>query len=132
MINTEKVRLMTQVTNYEKSGGEKEIKMNRYQQSTYVGLQLLKTFVLTSIVFVFIAVLAASYLVLEVVNKGQTAVIGEVCLEFLVLYAISLGIALLVTWFEQRKRYRTMQKHIQVYDKKLRRLEKYFEEEGKE
>lgn len=51
MLNEEKIRLMTQMAAFEQKKGKKYIQMSKYYRKDYVGYQMVKTFIYSTLAF---------------------------------------------------------------------------------
>lgn len=129
MIDTKKVQLMTRVASYEKSKGNRDIKMFHYRKTSYLALKLLETWISTTLVFVMIDILYGAHLVMDGMSQGWQADYITIGKNTLLLYCLILFLASGICIYCRSKKYDEMQQSIARYDKDLQELQKYFSDE---
>lgn len=122
MVSQNKIRLMAQMSYYKEHVGKKNQNMASYFRSDYIGLQVLKSIISATIVFLIIIALMVYYdfenllkdiYQIDLMSTGRS--ILKVYLMFVVVYSV---ITYLVFWFKYRK----SQRNLKEYYKGLRRL----------
>ena len=131
MLNTERIRLMTRLAAYEQNEGKEDIKMGQYYRKDYVELELIKTFLSSTIAFVII-------LLLRIVNElqmwketlYQMDYIGY-AKDVLLQYIVFVIIYQVIAWVVYSLRYNKGTKRRKLYHTRLKKVQKIYEKEEK-
>lgn len=129
MIDATKVRMMTKLASYESGEGKKELKMHRYSKGTYLSLKQLESFFAMTLAYGLCALLYCSRYYTEIMTKGLAFSYREIFLHILIGYVILIVVNFIVTDRIVRRKYDTMLRHIEEYDKNLFALTTYLEKE---
>lgn len=129
MVKEEKVLRMTKMASYEAKEGKKDKAVAGYFRGDYIGMQLLISFLVITVVFLIVlgiclalnfeAVMSDIYS-MDLVAEGKS--ILKIYLEVALVY---LG----VTWIVYRLRYSRARKHLNVFMEYLNCLEETEEED---
>lgn len=122
MLNQEKVKDMTHMAIYEKGAGEQELYVTSFRKGDYVGLQLIKSFILGTIAAVVILVF---YFLLnaDFVDKLNTIEsIKEFAFGIGSFYIIFIAAYMVLTFIWARRKYKMSKKHTEGYVKNLNRV----------
>ena len=132
MINREKVSVMTCMAAYEAGEGKQDLKICGYFKSDYVGFQLLKTWIYTTIAF---CIMAAVYVLYEMdtmmdslysLQLDELLVLGK---KFVFVYIVVCGIYMVFTYVVSHFVYKKAHRSLVLFDRKLNMIEGSEEEE---
>lgn len=132
MINEEKVRLMTQLSILEESFGKGNFKIASYYRSDYIGIELMKTFLLTTIGY---GIAGGGIFLLY---TQRVSILGVKELEKAIIflgagYICILLIYLLLTYVLASKKYENASRFMEEYHREYTILEKgYLRVDGSE
>ena len=122
MLNEERIILMTRMASYEKGEGKENVKVGNYFRSDYITVQVLKSIICGTLVFV---ILFGLYLVyhyeqlmedlykMDLIAFAQNVVFNFVCV--VVGYAV-------LTYFASSWRYAKAKKSLKCYYHNLKKL----------
>ena len=131
MLNEKRVKHMVRLASYESKYGSEDIKVSTYFKNDYVSLNLIFTFIWTTLAYVaLVAILGLSYMDLLLDNLTMTRIIyigGAVIGIYIVVLVASLIFA---GWFYKKKHLRA-RKHIKVYRGDLEKLDSIYEQEAR-
>ena len=113
MLNEEKIRLMTGIAMFEKKMMKESIPANRYFKSDYVGSHLIRSFIAYSLTVCLCLILWVLYRFDDLIN-----------------YVAGLLAYLVVTWKIYSRRYDEAVGKLKIYQAKLRRLDKKYNQQG--
>ena len=119
MLNEEKIRLMTGIAMFEKKMMKESIPANRYFKSDYVGSHLIRSFIAYSLTVCLCLVLWVLYRFDDLISLGVRLVF---------YYAAGLLAYLVVTWKIYSRRYDEAAGRLKIYQAKLRRLDKKYDQ----
>ena len=120
MLNEEKIRLMTGISMFEKKMMKESIPANRYFKSDYVGSHLIRSFIAYSLTVCLCLLLWVLYRFDDLISLGVRLVF---------YYAAGLLAYLVVTWKVYSRRYDEAAGRLKIYQAKLRRLEKKYDQQ---
>lgn len=127
MINEDKVILMTKLASYEAREGKKYLAVGRYFRSDYISLQLLKSLISGTLVFCIIAGMAVLYdLDAFMKNFYHTEDMIRLVKDMGIVYLISIGVYLLITYIVATYRYNRSRQSLKTYYGNLKKLSKYY------
>ena len=122
MINEDKVAAMTRIAAYEAGEGKQDFKTCGYFKSDYVGFQVLKTWICTTIAFGLILGCYIIYemdsLMAEMYQLNVDSIVGIVK-KFLVVYLIVCCIYMMIAWITSRYSYIRSHKALVRFDRRL-------------
>lgn len=129
MLNEDRIRVMTRLAAFEKKH-EKEIEIaSTYYKGDYISYRVIWTGIMTTIAFMlglglYFAINFEYYMAnmhkMNLVSKGQVVII---------LYIVCMAVMLSISFFVYRTRYRHAQKCVDEYIKRLRELERNYNNE---
>ena len=120
MLNEEKIRLMTGISMFEKKMMKESIPANRYFKSDYVGSHLIRSFIAYSLTVCLCLMLWVLYRFDDLISLGGRLVF---------YYAAGLLAYLVVNWKVYSRRYDEAAGRLKIYQAKLRRLEKKYDQQ---
>lgn len=131
MLNEKRVKHMVKLASYESKYGTEDIKVSTYFKNDYISLNLIFTFIWTTISYVLmVAILGLAYMDLLLDNLTLMRIVyigGAVVGIYIVVLIASLVFA---GWF-YKKRHLRARKHIKVYRGNLEKLESIYEQEAR-
>ena len=126
MLDTEKIKLMTELAHYEGEQGKEDLKISRHYRSDYIGIGLLQNAILITIGYILLWVMIVAYnldFLLDNLHKiNYSFVIFEVGLGYVTLLAVYSVITYIIKFL----RYRKAKKSVESYDEKLDQLMKIY------
>ncbi len=128
MIDQTKVRIMTKCSLYENKEGKKDFKINQWKQSTYVGMKVLESLICVSLAY-FIGtglyfLRYFSQILMDGIKVLKTPAIYAGLVYAVIMLAGYIGLRLFYS-----DQYRAAHRRIMKYDRELRHLEQYLEEQ---
>ena len=120
MLNEEKIRLMTGIAMFEKKMMKESIPANRYFKSDYVGSHLIRSFIAYSLTVCLCLVLWVLYRFDDLLNA--------MAVDDLISLGVRLLAYLVVTWKIYSRRYDEAAGRLKIYQAKLRRLDKKYDQ----
>lgn len=128
MLDEKRIRLMTKLAKYEQRQGKEELRISRYYRSDFIGLALLKNFVLTTlgygaVVGLFFACQGDDFL--EQLEFVQLLMIIIITIAGYIIALVCYSGAVYIV---SSVRYTRAQKDMKLFDEKLAQLEQYYEE----
>lgn len=130
MLNEEKIRLMTQLSLYEKKEGKQDEKADHWFRADYISREMLGTFLCTTVAFVILFLVYAVYHLDDILTQIYTMDVMAVVRRVAGVYLLLLAVMLTITWFVYSYRYRNAQRGLRRYYKTLRRLSQEYGEES--
>lgn len=131
MISKDRVRHMTKLAAFEEQEGKEELKIRQYFRSDYVGLEMLKSFVMGTIAFVIMLLMWGIYKIdylLENINKIDLFGLGT---EILIKYLIMMAVYLLITYVVYNIRYTRGRKQLKLFYGRLKKVSRLYESESR-
>ena len=131
MLNTERIRLMTRLAAYEQNEGKEDMKIGQYYRRDYVELEMIKTFLSSTLAFAIILLLQIFYELqvwkenlyqMDYIEYGRGVLIQYVV--FVIIYQV---IAVIV----YNLRYSKGNKRKKLYHTRLKKIQKSYEREEK-
>lgn len=126
MLNQDKVRTMTRLAIYEQGKGKEELKINKYYKNDYIRLQVIKSFIASTLASLLIAVIIAlyqsEYLILNA-TKLNFAEIGKAVLLIYIMVSIFYFI---ITTTNAALKYNKAKKSLRRYNYLLRKLKSIY------
>lgn len=131
MLNKNKIRIMTKMAIYEQGEGKEYLSISKYFRRDYVGLQMIKSFIASTLGFGILFLLVIFYdLETWLDNLYQVdlrAYIGQIILKFIAFTLFYQVIA----WIVYSIRYKKGQRKLKQYTNRLKKIRKLYEQEGK-
>lgn len=134
MLNQDKVRIMTRLAIYEQGRGKEELKINKCYKNDYVRLQVIKSFVASTLGSLLIIVMSllyqSEYLILNA-TKLNFVEIGKATLFIYIMVCI---LYFVITIASASLKYSKAKKSLRKYNYLLRKLERTYaaDKAGKE
>ena len=122
MLNEERIILMTRLASYEAGEGKKSEAIGRYFRSDYIGVQVVKSVISTSIAF---AVLFGLYILYDLetlmteIYKMDLFVFAK---NILLIYAVAVVVFAVLTYAVYAYRYNKAKRSLKNYYNNLRKL----------
>lgn len=132
MLNEERTMLMTKMSILEQKAGKEWTKIGNYYKRDYISLQMLKTFLATTVSFVLILGLVGLYqmdFVMENLHKVELVSIGQGILVCFVGYSIILQ---MVAYGVYATRYRNAKKYLKTMKENIDKLSDMYKIEASE
>ena len=130
MLNDVKIRLMTQLSLYEKQY-KKDIELTRFYHSDYIRLQIVKAIVATTVGLLLAGGLFLLYNLEYIMEEAVRIPYQDWGYRILALYFILLFVYGLISAITAVVRLHRAQVRLQGYQKNLRRLRQMYQEELK-
>lgn len=133
MINEDKVAAMTRIAAYEIREGKQDFKICDYFKSDYIGYQMLKTWICTTIAF---GLILGCYVIYEMDSlMAELYVLNmdnmiSVVKKFFVIYLIACVIYMVISYVTARFSYIRSHKALVRFDRRLSALSGKTEEEA--
>lgn len=131
MLNTERIRLMTRLAAYEQNEGKEDLKIGQYYRRDYVELEMIKTFISSTIAFAIIFLLRILYELEEWKASLYQMNYMEYAKEILVQYAVFVLIYQIIAVIVYILRYNKGNKRKKLYHTRLKKVQKIYEREEK-
>ena len=131
MLNEKRVKHMVKLASYESKYGTEDIKVSTYFKNDYISLNLIFTFIWTTISYLLIvALLGFAYmdLLLENLTLMRIVYIGGAIIG---IYIVLLVASLVFAGCFYKKKHLKARKHIKVYRGSLEKLESIYEQEAR-
>ena len=131
MLNEKRVKHMVRLASYETKYGKEDIKVSTYFKNDYISMNLLFTFLWTTISYVIVVVLLGlTYmdLILEDLAAKKILIYGGAVVG---IYLVLLITTLIFAGKYFKKKHLQARKHIKTYRGDLERLEHMYEQEAK-
>ncbi|MDD6207870.1 MAG: hypothetical protein PUB10_05040 [Clostridiales bacterium] len=128
MLNDVKIRLMTQLSLFEKQH-KKDIELTRFYQSDYIRLQIVKSIVAATAGFLLVGGLVLLYNLEYIIEEAVRIPYQEWGYRILACYFVSLAVYGLISAIIAVVRLHRAQVRLQGYRKNLRRLRQMYQEE---
>ena len=129
MLNEEKIRLMTGISMFEKKMMKESIPANRYFKSDYVGSHLIRSFIAYSLTVCQCMLLLVLYRFDDMIKAMEVNYQISLGVRLLLYYSEGLLAYLVVTWKVYSRRYDEAAGRLKIYQAKLRRLEKKYDQQ---
>ena len=129
MINEEKVRLMTRLAAYEQGEFRKTKPVVGFFRSDYIGLELVKTFVYTTLAYGIMLGMYVLYDVEAFMKEIYHMDIPGFIKDVIILYLILLGIFITITYVVSLYRYNRSMQSTRLYYANLKKLSQLYGDE---
>ena len=129
MLNTEKIRLMTKLSLYEKKNESKALKAGKYYRSDFISLGLLNSAIVATLAFFIVLSLVIFVNIEELLSVITTLDFMEVGKVLVSSYLIYLLSYLMIVYVVYRLKYERMTKEIKEYDGTLKELYMIYKKE---
>lgn len=129
MLNKERIRIMTRLAAYEQEEGKEYIPMSQYYRSDYVGLQMLKAFICSTIAFGILLVLYIFYCMEDLQEMLYDMNLESYIFRIVLAYAAFVIFYQVLAWVMYNIRYKKGQKKQKAYYSRLKKVEKLHERE---
>ncbi len=128
MLNEERVILMTRMAAYEKGENKENVKVGSYFRSDYLSVQLLKSVVCSSIVFLIVLGLYVLYdfeVFMQDLYKLDLLAMGMDVLKYYLITVVGYG---LIVYLACSVRYAKARKSLKSYYQNLKKLNALYHE----
>ena len=122
MLDTKKVRLMTELAHYETEEGKEDLKISRYYRSDYIGIGLLKNLLLVTLGYILLWGLIIAYNLDFLLDNLHKLNFSFVIVEVVVGYIVVVVIYSAITYAMRFSRYLKAKKSVHEYYDKLDEL----------
>ncbi|MCR4651723.1 MAG: hypothetical protein K5662_08230 [Lachnospiraceae bacterium] len=126
MLNEDKIRLMCRLASYENGEGRKVLPITGYYRSDYISLEMLKSLLAGTLAFAAVAGVFVfyhfEYIMENLYRTPWTAYIRK----GVTVYAIFMGIYLIMTYVLAALRYKNAKKSLKRYYANLKKLWKTY------
>ena len=131
MLNEKRVKHMVRLASYETKYGAEDIKVSTYFKNDYISMNLLFTFLWTTISYVMVVVLLGlTYMdvLLEDLTVRTIIIYGGAIVG---VYLVLLITSLILAGIHYKKKHLQARKHMKIFREDLERLERMYEQEAK-
>ena len=129
MLNESKIKMMTKMAAYEKHEGREDIAICRYFKSDYVSLGVLKTGIAITLAYLVCAALYFVCHIDEYLRNLANLDFNGIVVGLGKYYIITLIIFSVMAFVIYYVRYEKAKKNIRAYEKRLKKLEKFYKNE---
>ena len=129
MLDVQKIKKMHKLAVYESGEGKQHLAISNYYRSDYIGLALIKNFVLTTIAYALLLMGWAGYRSDYLMNNLHRMNLPLLVVAALGGYIILLVVYSVLTYIYCTVKYAKAQKGIQEYYKALGQLKKIYDRE---
>ena len=131
MLDENRIKLMTKLASYEEEEGKKALIITKYFRSDYVGFHMIKTAISISISYCLMVAIWLIYkwdYLIDHINNIDLVVLGR---KLVIQYLGLLVVYVVIAYILYSIRYLKASQSVREYNKNLRRLEKYYQQEKK-
>ena len=129
MLNKDRIRLMTRLAVYEQGEGKEYIPMSRYRRKDYVAVQMIKTYICSTIAFGILSLLKILYEAETWLETLYQMDYQEYAIDILIEYLIFTVVYQVIAWVIYSRHYQKGQKNLKQYHSRLKKVEKLYERE---
>ncbi len=129
MLNKERIRLMTKLAAYEQGEGKEYLPMGRFYRRDYIGFQMLKTLLYSTIAFGILFLLTFLYQMENIMEDLYQMDLREYIIGILVRYVIFVAVYQVIARVVYSRRYRKGHRSLKLYMSRLKKVEKLYERE---
>lgn len=130
MLNEEKIRLMTGLAMFEKRAEKDVFPVNRYFKGDYVSGHMIRAFLSYTFSCVVCLGLWLLYSIEEILNTLDIEKLLQMAKDIGFYYVLGLLVYLAITWIVYARRYAAAAKGMKIYQAKLHRLAKKYENQS--
>lgn len=127
MLNEDKIRLMTRLSVYEEKTGRKDLEMNGYYHTDYIGVKVRKAVVSVTIAYALVLVMVGVYyaetLLGQLVGMDYAALGWKLLMIYLAVLIVYVALVIITTQLQCRR----AKKRMNGYLKDFRHLRKHYE-----
>lgn len=131
MLNKERIRIMTKLAAYEQNEGKKYLPMSKYYRKDYVGVQMIKTFICSTLAFMILFLLQILYGLDSWIAQFYQLSMVEIGNTVFIQYIIFVLVYQMIAFVHYNHKYSKGRKSIKQYQAKLKKIEKLYEREEK-
>lgn len=131
MLNEERIRVMTRMASYEAGEGKKHIPIRQYYRKDYVGYQMIKTFISSTISFGILFLLWAVYSMKNLTEQLSQINLIRFGVILLVIYIIFVVVYQVLAVFIYSRKYSKAAVSVKKYHADVKRVIKLQEREEK-
>jgi hypothetical protein len=126
MLDSKKVRLMTELAHYETEEGKEDLKISRYYRSDYIGIGLLKNLLLVTLGYILLWGLLIAYNLDFLLDNLHKLNFSFVIVEMVAGYIVVVMIYSTITYAMRFSRYLKAKRSVQEYYDKLDELTRFY------
>ncbi|MCI8280142.1 MAG: hypothetical protein HFI76_00225 [Lachnospiraceae bacterium] len=131
MLNTERIRLMAKLAAYEQGEGKEAMQIGQYYRGDYVSVQMIKTFLCSTLAFIILLALSVLYQMEELGEVLYQINFADYGAGLLIKYVLFVVFYQVVAWAVYNLRYHSAAKKQKLYHSRLKKVEKFYEREEK-
>lgn len=132
MLNNDKIKLMTEISLYEKKMGKQSFNIKDYFKEDYISKAMIKSFFNFSFCFLLILIIELLYSIQIMLNIVNIMDVMNIFIGFILQYIIGLFIYEAITLYISMKRYDKAVKAYAVYIAKIKILYKKYDSDVKQ
>lgn len=129
MVSEEKVLLMSKMAMFESDEGKDAIEIDKYTQKDYVFVQVIKTWVLSTIGFILVLFLALLLCLDSLVLLFSSVSLTVLLILLLILYIVCMFLACLLAKKRSIQRYNRAKTEMKKYNQYILELNAFYEAE---
>jgi len=129
MLNEERIRLMTKMAAYEAGEGKENLPVKQYYRKDYVGYEMLKTFLTSTISFGILFVCWLVYKMEDMTEFLRGRYLPELARWLIVRYVIFICVYQVIAFIVYTRRYKRATASVREYYTTLKKVEKLQEKE---
>lgn len=122
MLSQDRIKLMTRMAAYEEKEGKKYMSIGSYFRSDYMGLQIIKSVISTTIVYLIIAAMYAYYHFEELMQDIYKIDLLDIGKKALYYYVIFVAVNAVITYIVYFIRYSRARRSLKRYYHHLKQL----------
>lgn len=129
MLNEERVILMTHMASYEDGEGKQNVKIGNYFRSDYIAVQVLKSVISSTIVFVMVFAMYVFYdleVFMQDIYKIDLIAFAKKVLTYYALTVVGYGI---LTYVLSTYRYAKAKRSLKLYYHNLKKLNSLYDQQ---
>lgn len=128
MVNRKKLYLMIGLARYRQKNKDKNLRVNKFDRSDYIGMALMKNFFLITIAYALIIGLFLIFGLNWLVSHLGEIPMDNVIKVIAVGYLIMLAFYSVIVYIQASIRYKKMEKSVRHYAHQLDKLIRYYDE----
>lgn len=129
MLNEERVILMTHMASYETGEGKQNVKIGNYFRGDYIAVQLLKTVVSVTIVFLMVFALYMFYHFEDFMQDLYKVDLITYAKNVLIYYGIAVAVYGILTYIISTYRYARAKRSLKLYYQNLKKLNSMYSQQ---
>lgn len=122
MLSQERIKLMTRMAAYEENEGKKYMSIGSYFRSDYMGLQVIKSVICSTLAFLIVVGLYVYYYFETLMQDIYKIDLMKVGKDLLLYYVIFVAVYALITYIVYSYRYSRAKRSLKRYYRHLKQL----------